>query len=72
MAAIKLQTQKKNGYNLYWIAIGKTDFLFKNVSDYRKKLDAMNFKYDYKESEGGHTWSNWRDYLSAFAPMLFK
>ena len=68
----KLEAQKKNGYNLYWIAIGKTDFLYKNVSDYRKKLDAMNFKYDYKESEGGHTWSNWRDYLSAFTPMLFK
>jgi len=24
------------------------------------------------ESEGGHTWSNWRDYLSTFAPQLFR
>lgn len=68
----KLETQNKNGLNLYWIAIGKTDFLYKNVSDFRKKLDKTNFKYTYKESEGGHTWSNWRDYLSEFAPMLFK
>ncbi|WP_231461997.1 MULTISPECIES: esterase [unclassified Pedobacter] len=69
---LKLEAQKKNGYKLYWIAIGKTDFLYKNVSDFKKKLDGMSFKYDYKESEGGHTWSNWRDYLSEFTPMLFK
>lgn len=68
----KLETQKKNGYKLYWIAIGKTDFLYKNVTDYRSKLDAMSFKYIYEESEGGHTWSNWRVYLTEFAPMLFK
>ena len=24
------------------------------------------------ESEGGHTWLNWRDYLSQFAPQLFQ
>ena len=24
------------------------------------------------ESEGGHTWLNWRDYLSEFAPQLFR
>jgi len=68
----KLKQQKENAYQLYWIAIGKTDFLYKNVADYRKKLDTMGFKYLYKESLGGHTWSNWRDYLTEFAPMLFK
>ena len=26
----------------------------------------------YSESEGGHTWINWRDYLSEFAPLLFR
>jgi enterochelin esterase family protein len=26
----------------------------------------------YKESAGGHTWLNWRDYLSEFAPQLFQ
>ena len=24
-----------------------------------------------KESAGGHTWLNWRDYLIEFAPQLF-
>jgi len=67
-----LKTQLKNGYKLYWIGVGKADFLYKNVSDYRAKLDGMGMKYTYRESEGGHTWTNWRVYLSEFTPLLFK
>ncbi len=67
-----LQTQMKNGYKLYWIGIGKSDFLYKNVTDYRAKLDGMGMKYTYQETEGGHTWTNWRVYLSQFVPLLFK
>lgn len=67
-----LNIQNKNGAKLYWIAIGKTDFLYKDVTDYRAKLDSLNFKYVYHESEGGHTWSNWRNYMIEFIPQLFK
>jgi enterochelin esterase-like enzyme len=67
-----LKNQMNNGYQLYWIAIGKTDFLYKANIDYRKKLDEMGMKYEYVESEGGHTWRNWRVYLSDFAPKLFQ
>lgn len=67
-----LDAQNKNGVKLYWIAIGKTDFLYKDVTDYRAKLDSLSFKYIYHESEGGHTWSNWRDYMIEFIPQLFK
>jgi len=67
-----LKTQMKNGYKLYWIGIGKADFLYKNVTEYRAKLDGIGMKYTYRESEGGHTWTNWRVYLSEFAPLLFK
>ena len=67
-----LETQMKNGYKLYWIGIGKADFLYKNIVDYRAKLDKMGMKYTYVETEGGHTWTNWRVYLSQFAPLLFK
>ena len=68
----KLETQKNNGFKLYWIACGKTDFLYKNVTEYREKLDKMSFPNMYHESEGGHTWANWRVYLSEFTPLLFK
>ncbi|WP_297337135.1 esterase [Algoriphagus sp.] len=67
-----LQAQMDNGYELYWIAIGKTDFLYEANTEYRAKLDAMNMPYEYVESEGGHTWRNWRVYLSQFAPLLFQ
>ena len=67
-----LKTQLANGYKLYWIGVGKADFLYKNISDYRAKLEGMGMKYTYRESEGGHTWTNWRVYLSEFAPLLFK
>ena len=67
-----LAAQKENGFERYWIAIGKEDFLYKANADFRKKLDAMDFPYIYHESEGGHTWRNWRVYLSEFLPMLFK
>lgn len=67
-----LKTQMDNGLKLYWIGMGKTDFLYKAGEEYRAKLDAMGFKYTYVESEGGHTWTNWRVYLSEFVPLLFK
>lgn len=67
-----LQRQKENGYQLYWIAIGKTDFLYKANQEFRTKLDQLAFKYDYKETEGGHIWKNWRIYLTEFAPKIFR
>ncbi len=67
-----LKKQMANGYQLYWIGIGKTDFLFKANQEYRAKLDQMGMKYTYVETEGGHTWTNWRVYLSQFVPLIFK
>jgi enterochelin esterase-like enzyme len=67
-----LKIQMDNGLKLYWIGMGKTDFLYKPGEEFRAKLDTMGFKYTYVESEGGHTWTNWRVYLSEFVPLLFK
>ena len=68
----KLKIQFSKNPKLYWIAIGNTDFLFTNNTDYRKTLDEKGYKYIYKETGEGHIWKNWRIYLSEFAPMLFK
>ncbi len=57
---------------LYWIACGKDDFLYDSVVTMRKELDKHTFPYQYRESAGGHTWTNWRVYLSEFAGMIFK
>ena len=42
----KLKVQFGKHPKLYWIAIGKTDFLYKNNVDYRKKLDDNGYKYE--------------------------
>jgi enterochelin esterase family protein len=68
----KLETLKKSGYKLYWIGCGKDDFVYKGVVTLRETLDKVGLKYTYRESTGGHTWANWRIYLSEFAPLLFK
>ena len=68
----KFKLQKENGYQLYWIGMGKTDFLYQSGALFRNKLDEIDMKYTYYESQGGHTWRNWRIYLSEFAPLLFK
>ncbi len=68
----KLEALKDSGYKLYWIACGKDDFVYQGVVTLRATLDKVGLKYVYRESIGGHTWANWRIYLSEFAPMLFK
>ena len=57
---------------LYWIAIGKDDFLMQQNVSYRAYLDSQKLPYEYYESEGGHSWRNWRIYLSMFAQRLFR
>ncbi|MBQ4055910.1 MAG: esterase [Bacteroidaceae bacterium] len=68
----KLAVQFAKRPALYWIGIGKTDFLYKANEEYRKLLDAKGYPYEYFENEDGHIWRNWRIYLSEFVPRLFK
>lgn len=67
-----LQKQIDNGVKLYWLGIGKDDFLYKANVAFREQLTKMGLKYEYLETEGGHVWTCWRTYLSVFAPKLFK
>ena len=70
----KLKTQMDNGYQLYWMAIGNADMemILNGNKAFRDKMDGMGMKYEYLETEGGHTWNNWRNYLAIFAQKLFK
>lgn len=62
----------KSGHKLFYIGCGKDDFVYEGVKLLRAKLDEHKFKYTYHETPGGHTWTNWRIYLSEFVPQLFK
>lgn len=67
----KLRRQFDKQPALYWIAIGDTDFLYKDNQDYRRLLDDNGLKYTYFETPEGHIWKNWRIYLSEFLPQIF-
>ena len=68
----QLKTLQESGVKLYWIACGKEDFLIESVNNLRKLYDGMGFKYEYVETTGGHTWTNWRIYLAELSPKLFR
>lgn len=70
----KLKQQMENGYKLYWMGMGVDDMpmIFNGNADFRKKMDDIGMKYEYLETEGGHTWNNWRNYLSIFVQRLFQ
>jgi enterochelin esterase-like enzyme len=62
----------KKGLRLVWVACGKADFLVPTSKATVNMLKSHQIDVVSKESEGGHTWINWRDYLSEFAPLLFS
>ena len=68
----KLLALQKRGCKLFWIAIGKDDFLYRANADFRAELDSIGFRYEYLESARGHLWCNWRQYLVRFVPRLFR
>ncbi len=68
----KLATYFSRKPALLWIGIGSADFLYQSNTEFRKKLDAAGYPYEYMETDGGHIWRNWRIYLSEFIPKLFQ
>lgn len=67
----KFMALKKAGINKYWVACGKDDFVMESNKRLLDMLNKTGIKHEYFENAGGHTWANWRTYLSMFAPMLF-
>ena len=57
---------------LVYYAIGRDDFLYGTVAPTRGIFDKYGIRHVFNESDGGHTWINWRRYLADFAPRLFR
>ena len=68
----KLELQFANSPKLYYITLGRDDFVKKLNDDFRAKLDEKGYKYMYIETDGGHTWDNWRKYIVDYLPRLFR
>ena len=62
----------KKGLRLLWFGTGKEDFLLSTTNATVDLFKRHGFTPVFVESPGGHTWINWRNYLSEFAPQLFR
>jgi enterochelin esterase family protein len=56
---------------LFWVAIGKDDFLLKQMERTETLLKQKKIKHTYRVTEGNHSWPVWRRYLSEFVPLVF-
>ena len=71
-AAALSSSSMKKGLKLFWFSTGKDDFLLQSTVATVALFKKHGFTPVYKESAGGHTWLNWRDYLTTFTPQLFQ
>lgn len=65
----------KASNQLLYYAVGREDRITSTGSGAatHKLLGDLGYRnYVFNESEGGHTWINWRRYLNDFAPRLFR
>jgi enterochelin esterase family protein len=62
----------KKDLRLVWFATGKEDFLIETSRATVAMLKKHGFDVVYNETDGAHTWINWRNYLNEFAPQLFQ
>ncbi len=58
--------------NLFWIGVGREDFLFTVNEKYMQILDEKGIEYESFLTDGGHTWMNCKLFLSTVAQKLFK
>ena len=68
----QLRAIKNDGFRLYWVGVGNTDFLYEGAQTLDKILTEEGLQHTFYVSEGGHEWKNWRLYLQTFAKLLFK
>jgi enterochelin esterase family protein len=59
-------------FRLLWISVGRQDFLFRPNEQLAKVLADGGVKSTYRETEGAHVWSVWRNNLNEAAPLLFR
>jgi len=58
---------------LFWIGVGEKDTgANAGAKNLAGILKTHNIKAEFHETEGGHTWINWRHYLNDYAQLLFR
>jgi len=62
----------KQAIRLFWNAAGVDDIARDNHRALVALLNQHGIPNSYRETPGGHTWINWRDYLAELTPLLFR
>lgn len=62
----------KKDWKLFWFSTGSDDFLLNTTKATVELFQKHGYHPMFQQSAGGHTWTNWRDYLNEFAPQLFR
>jgi enterochelin esterase family protein len=57
---------------LVYVAVGVDDGLVVTSRALVERLRGVGLQPSFKETQGAHTWFVWREYLSDFAPQLFR
>ena len=65
-------TKASASLRLLWLSCGKQDFLYQANRQFADELKEKAVKLTYRETEGAHVWSVWRNNLNESAPLLFS
>ena len=57
---------------MVYCAYGREDFAVRNADQLKGTLNKYGIPLLLHETDGGHTWINWREYFNDFASRLFK
>ena len=57
---------------VFWIGCGEQDSLFARSRKLSEFLKAHEIKHTFRATQGAHTYTVWRQYLSELAPLLFR
>jgi enterochelin esterase-like enzyme len=68
----QLDAVKAGGVKLYWIGCGTQDGLMAQAKALLDVTQKHGIPSTLRQSDGGHSWNNWRLYLTEVAPLLFK
>ncbi len=54
----------------YFVCVGKRDFFYRDGKRFARQLANAGLTCSVYESDSGHTWRSWREYLTAFIESL--
>ena len=57
---------------MYYIYTGQRDMFHGNAKRFNRRMDKAQAPHEYSETIGGHTWRNWRLYLSDYMVKIHQ